>query len=86
MYSVYSSKCIDQTDLGKSEIHAIVTPKVASDNGNYRTRGQQLGIRRISYWPSAKATSALFAPLPVAATTNCRPERVRYVIGTAVFW
>src|SRR5205823_11668673 len=34
---------------------------------------------------SAKATSALSAPAPVAITMNCRPERVRYVIGTALF-
>ena len=39
----------------------------------------------MSYGRRAKATSALSAPVPVAITMNCRPERVRYVIGTAAF-
>src|SRR6266850_8067096 len=32
----------------------------------------------------AKLTRLAFAPAPVATTTNCRPDRVLYVIGVAL--
>src|SRR5439155_7802866 len=32
----------------------------------------------------AKATRAVFAPEPVATTTNCRPDFVLYVMGVAL--
>ena len=33
---------------------------------------------------SAKAARAVFAPEPVATTTNCRPDFVLYVMGVAL--
>src|SRR5690348_10825065 len=74
-------------EIGRIQHFKSESQNFKMDGSNFRFRISDLKcrIRPISNFPHIpNATSALSAPVPVATTTNCLPERVRYVIGIDV--